>query len=317
MLTTNLRPSGASFTDNGNGSGSFDWTPTYFQSGVYNIIFYATDDSSAVDSEIVTITVTEAGNQNPVLSSIGSKIVTEDVLLSFGVSASDADGPVPSLTTSALPTGAVFTDNGNGTGLFDWTPDFAQSGIYNITFYATDDSAAVDSEAITITVSDAGNQLPVLEPIGAQSTTENVQLTFGLTSSDPDGPPPALTASALPDGATFIDSGNGNGSFDWTPDFLQSGSYDVTFYVTDSSFGIDSEVVTITVIDAGNQLPILSAIGAQSTTENLLLNFGVTASDIESTPVLTTSTLPSGAVFTDNGNGTGSFDWTPDFLQSG
>ncbi|MCH7947634.1 MAG: tandem-95 repeat protein, partial [candidate division Zixibacteria bacterium] len=317
VLTTNLLPSGASFTDNGNGSGSFDWTPTYFQSGVYNITFYATDDSSAVDSEIVTITVTEAGNQNPVLSSIGSKIVTEDVLLSFGVSASDADGPVPSLTTSALPTGAVFTDNGNGTGLFDWTPDFAQSGIYNITFYATDDSAAVDSEAITITVSDAGNQLPVLESIGAQSTTENVQLTFGLTSSDPDGPPPALTAFPLPGGATFIDSGNGNGSFDWTPDFLQSGSYDVTFYVTDSSFGIDSEVVTITVIDAGNQLPILSAIGAQSTTENLLLNFGVTASDIESTPVLTTSTLPSGAVFTDNGNGTGSFDWTPDFLQSG
>ncbi|MCH7946408.1 MAG: hypothetical protein IIC66_01275, partial [candidate division Zixibacteria bacterium] len=315
VLTTSTLPAGASFTDNGNGTGSFDWTPDFLQSGTYNVTFYATDDSSAIDSEIVTITVNDAGNQLPLLAAIGAQSTTENVLLSFGVSASDIES-IPTLTTSTLPTGAVFIDNGNGTGSFDWTPTFLQSGSYNITFYATDDSTAVDSEVVTITVNDAGNQLPVLAVIGAQSTTENILLTFGVSATDIESTP-VLTTSALPTGAVFTDNGNGTGLFDWTPDFLQSGSYNVTFYATDDSSSVDSELVTITVIDAGNQLPVLSAIGAQSTTENVLLSFGVSATDIESTPVLTTSTLPTGAVFTDNGNGTGTFDWTPDFLQSG
>ncbi|MCH7948619.1 MAG: tandem-95 repeat protein, partial [candidate division Zixibacteria bacterium] len=314
-LTTSTLPTGAVFIDNGNGTGSFDWTPDFLQSGSYNITFYATDDSTAVDSEVVTITVNDAGNQLPLLTTIGAQSTTENVLLSFGVSATDIES-TPVLTTSTLPTGAVFTDNGNGTGSFDWTPDYLQSGSYNVTFYATDDSSAVDSETVTITVNDAGNQLPVLSTIGAQSTTENVQLSFGVSATDIESTP-TLTTSTLPTGAVFIDNGNGTGSFDWTPDYLQSGSYNVTFYATDDSTAVDSEVVTITVTDGGNQLPILTAIGAQSTTENVQLSFGVSATDIESTPTLTTSTLPTGAVFIDNGNGTGSFDWTPDFLQSG
>ncbi|MCH7948677.1 MAG: tandem-95 repeat protein, partial [candidate division Zixibacteria bacterium] len=314
-LTTSTLPTGAVFIDNGNGTGSFDWTPDFLQSGSYNVTFYATDDSTAVDSEVVTITVIDAGNQLPVLTTIGAQSTTENVLLSFGVSATDIES-TPTLTTSTLPTGAVFTDNGNGTGSFDWTPTFLQSGSYNVTFYATDDSSAVDSEVVTITVNDAGNQLPILAAIGAQSTTENVSLPFDISATDIESTP-SFTAANLPLGASFIDNGNGIASFDWLPNFLESGVYIVTFYATDDSSAVDSEIVTITVNDAGNQLPILSAIGAQSTTENILLSFGVSATDIESTPVLTTTALPTGAIFTDNANGTGSFDWTPTFLQSG
>ncbi len=314
-LTTSTLPSGASFTDNGDGTGSFDWTPTYLQSGVYNVTFYATDDSSAVDSEQVAITVNEAGNQLPVLDPIGDQATTEEVQLLFAVTASDVES-TPSLTTSTLPSGATFVDNGDGSGSFDWTPTFTQSGTYDVTFYATDDSSAVDSELVTITVNDAGNQTPVLDPIGAQSTTENVLLTFAVTASDADATTPSLTTSTLPSGASFVDNGDGSGSFSWTPTFLQSGSYDVTFYASDGT-AIDSEIVTITVIEAGNQLPVLDPIGAQATTEEVQLLFAVTASDVESTPSLTTSTLPSGATFVDNGDGSGSFDWTPTFTQSG
>ncbi|MDF1544856.1 MAG: Ig-like domain-containing protein [bacterium] len=314
-LTTSVLPTGAIFTNNGDGTGSIDWTPTYVQSGVYSLTVYASD-GVLVDSEVVAITVNDAGNQTPILVSIGAQSVNENVNLNFGVSATDPDETIPTLTTSALPTGAAFIDNGDGTGVFDWTPDFLQSGTHSVTFYATDDTLAADSEVVTITVTEGGNQPPALAAIGAQSTTENSLLTFGVTATDFESTP-ALTTSALPIGAAFVDNGDGTGAFDWTPDFLQSGSYDVTFYAADDSLAVDSEIVTITVIDGGNQLPILTAIGAQSTTENLLLTFGVTASDIESTPSLTTSALPTGAAFVDNGDGTGAFDWTPDFLQSG
>ncbi|MCH7948403.1 MAG: tandem-95 repeat protein, partial [candidate division Zixibacteria bacterium] len=314
-LTTSSLPAGATFVDSGNGTGSFDWTPDFLQSGTYNVTFYATDDSSSIDSEVVTITVNEAGNQQPILAAIGAQSTNEGVNLNFGVSATDAES-TPSLTTSTLPTGASFTDNGNGTGTFDWTPDLTQAGTYNVTFYATDDSSAVDSEIVTITVNDAGNLPPVLNPIGAQSTTENVLLSFGVSATDIESTP-VLTTSALPTGAVFIDNGNGTGDFDWTPTFLQSGSYNVTFYATDDSTAVDSEIVTITVNDGGNQAPVLAIIGAQSTTENVVLTFGVSATDIESIPSLTATGLPTGASFTDNADGTGSFSWTPDFLQSG
>jgi len=171
---------------------------------------------------------------------------------------------------------------------------------------------AVDSELVTITVNEGGNQLPILSTIGAQSTTENVQLVFSISATDIESTP-TLTTSTLPTGASFIDNGDGTGDFDWTPDFLQSGTYPITFYATDDSLAVDSELVTITVNEGGNQLPILSTIGAQSTTENVQLTFSVSSSDIESTPTLTTSTLPTGASFIDNGDGTGDFDWTPDF----
>ena len=308
-------PDGATFTDNGDGTGTFDWTPDYLQSGDYDITFTATDDTGAVDTEIVTVTVNDAGNQPPVLATIGAQSTNENVNLNFGVSATDIED-VPSLDASPLPEGATFTDNGDGTGVFDWTPDYLQSGDYDITFTATDDTGAVDTEVVTITVNDSGNQPPILATIGAQSTIENVNLNFGVSATDIEDIP-SLGASPLPDGATFTDNGDGTGTFDWTPDYLQSGDYDITFTATDDTGAVDTEIVTVTVNDAGNQPPVLATIGAQSTTENVNLNFSVSATDIEDIPWLDASPLPDGATFTDNGDGTGSFDWTPDYLQSG
>ena len=316
VLSTSPIPSGASFVDNHNGTGTFNWTPTYLQSGSFPVRFYATD-GIYVDTEFVTITVIEAGNQPPQLAAIGNKTVTEGINLSFSVSATDPEAAIPALTTSTLPGGASFNDNGNGTGAFSWTPVYNQAGIYNITFYATDNLAAVDSEVIAITVQEAGNQAPVLFTVGNRSTTENVNLTFAVSSADPDSTIPALSTSTLPSGAGFTDNGNGTGTFSWTPGYTQTGAYPVTFYAGDGAL-VDSERVTITVTDAGNQPPVLNAIGGKSVIEGNNLNFGVSASDPDATiPTLTTSTLPSGAVFTDNGNGTGTFSWTPGYTQAG
>ncbi|MDH3938531.1 MAG: PKD domain-containing protein, partial [candidate division Zixibacteria bacterium] len=314
-LTTSALPSGASFVDNGDGSGTFDWTPDFTQASVYNITFFA-DDGSFIHSEVVAITVNEAGNQSPLLTAIGAQSTTEDVNLSFGVTATDPDATIPTLTTSTLPTGASFVDNGDGSGSFDWTPGFLDAGVYNVTFYA-DDGALIDSEQVAITVNEAGNQSPLLAAIGAQSTTETVNLNFGINASDPDATIPSLTTSTLPTGATFVDNGDGSGTFDWTPGFTDAGTYNVTFYADDGAL-IDSEQVVITVNEVGNQSPVLAAIGAQSTTEAVNLNFGISASDPDATiPSLTTSTLPTGATFVDNGDGSGTFDWTPHFANAG
>ncbi len=97
---------------------------------------------------------TSSGNRRPELAAIGSRNAVVGINLSFGVSASDADGTIPILTTSALPAGATFVDNGDGTGNFNWSSVVSQIGVQNITFYAAD-SSAKDSEVVSITVAQA------------------------------------------------------------------------------------------------------------------------------------------------------------------
>ncbi|HOP06244.1 MAG TPA: Ig-like domain-containing protein [candidate division Zixibacteria bacterium] len=314
-FTADNLPTGATFTDNGDGTGTFDWTPGYTDAGSYDVTFTASD-GTATDDEVVTITVNDAGNQAPVLAAIGSQLVVEAINLNFTISATDPDATIPSFTADNLPTGATFTDNGDGTGTFDWTPGYTDAGSYDVTFTASDGSLT-DDEVVTITVNDAGNQAPVLAAIGAQSTTEDVNLNFNISATDADGTTPSFTADNLPTGATFTDNGDGTATFDWTPGYTDAGSYDVTFTASDGT-ATDDEVVTITVNDAGNQVPVLAAIGAQSTTENILLNFAISATDPDATiPTLTATNLPTGATFTDNGDGTGTFDWTPAFGDAG
>jgi len=90
----------------------------------------------------------------PELDSIGPKTTSPESLLQFGVSASDPDETTPILTATPLPDGAIFVDNGDGTGQFDWTPTYEQLGVYEVMFYATDEiTMGIDSELVDIQVS--------------------------------------------------------------------------------------------------------------------------------------------------------------------
>jgi len=314
-LTAEDIPTNATFTDNGDGTGVFDFTPDYTQVGSYTVRFIASDGVAA-DTELVDITVGDAGNQTPVLAEIGSQSVTEGDNLNFGVSATDADGTIPTLTAEDIPTNGTFTDNGDGTGTFDFTPDYTQAGSYTVRFIASD-GVASDTELVEITVDEAGNQTPVLAEIGAQSVTEGDNLNFGVSATDPDATVPTLTAEDIPPNGTFTDNGDGTGTFDFSPDYTQAGSYTVRFIASDGT-AADTELVAITVDEAGNQIPVLAEIGAQSVTEGDNLNFGVSATDPDgTTPTLTAEDLPTNATFTDNGDGTGVFDFTPDYTQVG
>lgn len=321
VLSTSTLPGTAQFIDNLDGTGQFSWTPAFTDANTYSVTFYATDGAvpTSIDSEVVSIDVIDAGNQTPVLAAVPDTNVDEGGTLALTISATDADGEIPSLSIDALPTNASFVDNTDGTGLFTFNPDFTQAGVDTVVFKALDAALAVDSIVVEITINDV-NQLPVLAAIGAQSVNEGELLSFAINASDADGTVPILTTSALPGAATFVDSLNGVGLFEWTPSFAEAGSYPVTFYATDAAFGtdVDSEVVTITVVDGANQPPVLDSIGGKIVTEGDSLVFFVTATDADgTTPTLTAENLPTGALFTDSLNGSGLFEFGPDFNQSG
>ena len=65
-----------------------------------------------------------------------SRTVSENALLAFDVTTANPDGGPLTLDATGLPLGATFTDHGDGTGEFRWTPGFDQAGAYSVNFTA-------------------------------------------------------------------------------------------------------------------------------------------------------------------------------------
>jgi hypothetical protein len=97
-----------------------------------------------------------AENHPPVVSAPATRQVDEGVALSFTVTAADADGDHVALTAGGVPAGATFSDQGNNTGLFSWTPGATQSGVYEVSFSGNDGHGGTGSSSTRITVSDVG-----------------------------------------------------------------------------------------------------------------------------------------------------------------
>ena len=135
---TNL-PTGAVFSGD-----TFTWTPGYKQAGTYQVTFMGSDGQDQ-DSETITITVK---NQNgpPTIAEIGDKSVSENSLLSFLLSATDPDDDLITYSCPNLPSGAVLSGE-----TFAWTPTSGQTGVYEVTFVASDGQHQ-DSQTITISV---------------------------------------------------------------------------------------------------------------------------------------------------------------------
>ncbi|MBL7070810.1 MAG: S8 family serine peptidase [Candidatus Omnitrophica bacterium] len=258
------------------------------------------------DSEGITITVLSA-NDPPVLNPIGDKTVNEDVLLEFTITATDGDGDTLTYSASNLPSGAAFDAP---THTFSWTPSYSKAGAYPDVRFSVADGITTDTENITITINNV-NRAPVLSAIGTKSVDEGVLLTFTIAASDEDGDSLTYSASSLPAGATFSAAEK---RFSWTPTFIQAGTYlNVHFEITDGSIA-DSENITITVNDV-NAPPSMDPIGDKSIDEGSLLEFTVTASDVDGDALTYYAlNLHSGSAFDVD---TQAFSWTPGYTDAG
>ncbi len=285
-------PNGATLID-----ADFSWTPDFAQAGAHSVTFEVSDGNLTAN-ETITIAVANI-NQAPVLTAIGDKGINENATLAFTLSGSDPDGDALTYSSPDLPTGAVL----DGVD-FSWTPDYDQAGPYDVTFEVTD-GVLTANETITITVNDV-NRAPVLSSIGDQTVNEGATLTFALSGSDPDGDALIYSSPDLPTGATLDGV-----SFSWTPDYDQSGTYNVTFEVSDGDLTAN-EIITITVYGI-NQAPVLATIGDQTVDEYANLSFSLSGSDPDGDALTYSATnLPAGATLVG-----ADFSWTTDYDNAG
>lgn len=152
---------------------------------------------------------------------------------------------------------------------------------------------------------------PVLTVPGDQTVNEGALLSFTVSATDPEGQPVTLRVSGLPAGATFTDFHNNTGSFSWTPDAFQAGSYVVTFTADDSFGGMDTKSVSIQVLDVNNA-PVLDPIGDRSVERGGFLSIMISGSDPDGDALSYSQTgMPSYGTFTDYGDGYASLTLAP------
>jgi VCBS repeat-containing protein len=318
-----------------NGDGSFTYAPNANFNGTDSFKYKAKDIHNAVSDPVaVTITV-NAVNDAPTLAAIPDPAaILEDAgaqtisLTGVGTGAANETQVLTVTATSSnpalIPNPTVTYTSPNATGGLSYTPAANASGEATITVTVKDDGGTANGGADTtsrtfkVTVTPV-NDAPVLNvpsgnaADGSFTVNEGATLSFNVTATDPDqGDVLTLTASGLPAGATFS-----GGTFSWTPNFTQAGTYTVTFQVEDNGSPKLSATKTATItVNNVNRPPVLTVPGPQTVFANVPLTFTVTSSDPDVGDVVTFSAtgLPAGATFNTS---TGAFSWTPNFTQFG
>ena len=290
-------PSGVSFHDNGNGTGTLGGTPAAGTGGGYSISFTASNGSGSNATQPFTLTVDQA----PAITSASGATFVVGTNGTFTVTATGF--PTPSIVEmGAPPSGVTFHDNGDGTGTLSGTPAAGTGGGYNITFTASNGVGSNATQPFTLTV----GQAPAITSANNTTFVVGTNGTFTVTATG--SPTPSITEMGTPpSGVSFHDNGNGTGTLSGTPAAGTGGGYNITFTASNGVGSNATQPFTLTV----DQAPTFTSASSATFVVGTNGTVTVTATGFPTPSITKMGALPSGVNFHDNGNGTGALSGTP------
>ncbi|MCI4427871.1 MAG: putative Ig domain-containing protein, partial [Burkholderiales bacterium] len=292
-------------------------------------------DGKATASQHFNVTV-EQGYAKPTLAAVAPQTLREGERYALQLAANmaggltQADGTAISLEYSApwLPGGATLNAE---TGWFEWTPDYAQHGIYTVPFSVTATFTPPDGDPVTTTgTRNVGlnvlnaNGAPIFDAAETWNVLEGQPLRVSVFAFDPDNPGfepkirltptgaatgPETTAATvtyqvigLPAGASFDQE---TLEIVWPPGYAQAGTYSITVTATDDGDGTGtpavSQVILPIVVSNANRAPEIGDIANAFVDKGNIIEIPVSAVDADGNPVqLTFSGLPRFAAYTQN-----------------
>jgi parallel beta-helix repeat protein len=293
-LSATGMPSGVTFTDNGDGTGTLAGKPGANTGGTYAITVKATNEAGS-DTTVLTLTVDQA----PLLAGPGAATYTVG---HAGSSTFTTTGnPTPALSSlGILPAGVAFTDNGDGTGSYAGTPAVGAGGQYGLTVKASNGTPPDASAPFALTVDEA----PSLT--GPGSSTFKVGTASSSSAFTGSGfPAPTLSATGLPAGLTL--AGTGTAKITGTAANGTGGDYPGV--VVSATNGIGSPA-TKTVDVTVNEAPELTGPTDARFVVGSANSIGFSSDGYPVAAVTESGTLPSGLSFHDNGNGSATISGT-------
>jgi sugar lactone lactonase YvrE len=288
-------PSGVTFVDNGDGTGTLSGTSAAGTGGTYALTFTAQNGTAPDGTQNFTLTV----NQAPSITSANSASFQAGSSGSFTVITSGF--PVTTITElGTLPAGVTFTDNLDGTGTLAGTP--TSGGTFSISFSAANGVSPNASQSFTLNV----GQGPAIT--SANNTTFKVSSAGSFTVNASGSPSPSISVSgSLPFGVTFVDNGNGSAKLSGTPAANTGGVYPLNLTAQNGNLPNGTQNFTLTV----NQAPAITSANSTSFAIGAAGSFIVTTTGFPKAAITQSGTLPAGITLTDNRDGTARLSGTP------
>ena len=296
----NVFPTGMTIDAN---TGLIQWTPD--AEGDFDVTVRVEDGNGGFATQSFTITVGPA-NQVPTITSTPITNATATVPYSYDVEATDPDLDTLIYSLTSFPAGMTIDSN---TGLIQWVPD--QLGDHPITVEVSDGRGGLATQSYTLIVTNI-NQMPTITSTAITTATVDIEYTYDVEATDPDGDTLIYSLTQAPLGMTIDEN---TGLITWTP--ANAGSADVTVMVDDGNLNT-GQVFTITIaFNPNNQPPGLVPIGDQAANLGQTLTLQLGATDPEGNPVVFgASPLPLLENATLNME-TGAFTFTPTEAQVG
>jgi hypothetical protein len=260
-------PSGATLTGS---NGAFTWTPTYSQSGSYNVAFTVSDGKGGSDSEAITITVNDV-NRAPATPSVpsGSASGNTNVYYTYSSSTTDPDsdqvkyifdwGDGKTSTSTFTNSGAVVSSS------HSWTA----ANTYSVKVFAVDPnggrSAFSSSSAVSITTSPVSDVTAPQVAVASPANNSTVAGTISVSGTASDNVALSKVEVRVDSGTYSLASGLAGWSYSFNTRTLSNGAHTIAARGTDTSSNSKTVSVTITTNNDFTG-PVISAVNASNIT---------------------------------------------------
>ena len=277
-------PTGVTFVDNHDGTGTLSGTPTSTTGSPVHLTFTARNLVPPNDpaTQQFTLTINSAGTA-PTITSANNVAFLSGVARTFQVTTTGTS-PITLTESGPLPTGVTFHDNGDGTGTLSGTPT-GTLGLFHISFTAHNNTQPDAQQPFTIGV----DQAPKFTSSTSVSFVNNQPSSFAVRTT---GFPGATITDVgiLPSGVTFHDNGDGTATISGTPNVanLNVGSSVVFSQAFTATNGISPDATQLFDLRVTSSLskPVITAPTTMVFRNGQQLSFTATATG-NPTPTLT------------------------------
>jgi hypothetical protein len=249
IIASSPLPAWLTLTDNGDGTGTLEGTPTNDNVGAAgnDVSIRVLDAAGRNNTQTFTITVANVNDAPTVVAPTGDQTYSENDIVDLNTATAfeDIDGDVLTYAAAGLPV-SLSLDTVTGVISGTLTNDDAINGPdYAVTITADDGNGGTVDDAFTLTVTNV-NAPPEFTSVAVTAATEDVAYTYDIAVTDDDGDAIAITGAGLPGWLTLTDNGDGTASLAGTPAAANVGDVTVTITADDGTVQVDQQF-TITV----------------------------------------------------------------------